>query len=806
MDSKLENNEGRPVLDVVALRDVGIERISRLSGKIWNDYNASDPGITLLEILCFSIMDLGYRMTFDVRDLLTKEGEKNPQYEKAFHEPYQVLSTAPLTINDYRKLILENVKGVKNIWLKAKTKQITLDGIRGGEKHNIEVKGFYDVFVDLQDEKKKEEVLDEVTALLHKNRNLCEDFDLISHVGHVSVGIKADIEVETDGNYDAILSKILQNLSWYISPDLRLYSLDEMLQKGKSISDIFTGPLPKRGYVDMSEMENFEDNHSLYVSDMINIIMQIDGVKGVRHLSFFIQSKDIDCVEIERHKISLKNEFVEKKSFRLLGGNAESKSKACNRIDFLLNDFRFTTSPNSTALPKKTEAEKELEYRLDKDISRNRKLDRYYTVQESLPDIYMVGQEKISDDESNLRKAQRLQLKGYLLFFDQLLADFLMRLNSAKHMLSWEKSKDLREWKDRQQEYLHRILTNADVDDLDKVVGSGYKSFFRKDVFDTELQLKQKDKALNSLLARFNEDFTNYSIMQYILQNSNSTPPEDHRYELICNKSTMLDKLPILGYWRYGAIDYHSKLSLKKASEEDYFDEGNYYAIERNLYIKLGLKSYTPKKKLHPKVKSSKDGIVFIDNRKADFSEAFGLHVYEHNLLLPKKEKVTKGKDSSEDKETTTIDNETFLYQYRDNDRTDYSKDPYSMKVTVALPGWLDIVQNHQFRNIVENTIIEEFPAHIAVKVCWIGPLQMMELEESFEIFLDSIRDKSYNDTELNLLTKEKLKTFIKNLSQLNNVYREAYTTSIKEDTVINKTLLGYATLKGETYKWDSNN
>ena len=224
------------------------------------------------------------------------------------------------------------------------------------------------------------------------------------------------------------------------------------------------------------------------------------------------------------------------------------------------------------------------------------------------------------------------------------------------------------------------------------------------------------------------------------------------------------------------------------------------------MYIKLGLKSYTPKKKLHPKVKSSKDGIVFIDNRKADFSEAFGLHVYEHNLLLPKKEKGTKGKDSSEDKETTTIDNETFLYQYRDNDRTDYSKDPYSMKVTVALPGWLDIVQNHQFRNIVENTIIEEFPAHIAVKVCWIGPLQMMELEESFEIFLDSIRDKSYNDTELNLLTKEKLKTFIKNLSQLNNVYREAYTTSIKEDTVINKTLLGYATLKGETYKWDSNN
>ncbi len=798
MDSKLENNEGRPVLDVAALRDVGIKRISTLGGKIWTDYNASDPGITLLEILCFSIMDLGYRMTFDIRDLLTEEGQKNPQYEKAFHEPYQVLSAAPLTINDYRKLILENVKGVKNVWLKAKTKQIMLsEDVLGGQKCGIEVKGFYDVFVDLQDEKKVE-VLNEVEALLRKNRNLCEDFDTVQSVDHLPVGIEADIEVEADADYDAILSKILRDLSWYVSPDLRLYSLDEMLQKGKSVSDIFTGPLPKRGYVDMSNMEDFEDNHALYVSDMINIVMQINGVKGVRHLRFFVQSKDVNCVKIERHKISLKEDFVGKKVFRLLGGNADLKAKASNRIDFLLNDFRFSISLETKALSQKHETDNELEYRLDKDTSRNRKLDRYYTVQESLPDVYMVGRENISDDESDLRKAQRLQLKGYLFLFDQLLADFLMRLNSAKRMLSWEKSRDLKEWEDRQQEYLHRILTNVDIDDLDKVVGAGYETFFRKDVFDAELLLKQKNKALNSLLARFNEDFVNFSIMQYILQSSNDKTPEDRGYELICNKSTMLDKLPVLGYWRYGAIDYRSELSLKETSEDDGFDDGNYYAIERKLYIKLGIKSYAPQKRLHPKVKSSKEGVVFIDNRKADFSEAFGLHVYEHNLLLPKKEKVTNDKDTSEDSATTTIDNDTFLYQYRDDDRTDYSEDPYSMKVTVVLPGWLDIVQNHQFRDIVENAIIEEFPAHIAVKVCWIDPLQMKELEESFENLLKSLRDKSCDDAEL--------KVFAKKLSQLNNVYREAYATGIKGNVIVNKTLLGYTTLKGETYKWDNNN
>lgn len=796
MDSKLENNERRPVLDVVALRNLGIDRISKLSGKIWTDYNASDPGITLLEILCFSIMDLGYRMTFDIRDLLTEEGQNNPRYKEVFHEPYQVLFAAPLTINDYRKLILENVKGIKNVWLKTKTKRIILSaGICGEQECEIEVKGFYDVFVDLQDKVKEDEVLDEVKAFLNKNRNLCEDFDVVQPVDHLPVGIEADIEVEPGADYEATLTKIIRDLSLYVSPDLALYSLDQMFQKGESVSDIFTGPLPRRGYVDMNEMEDFEDSHTLYVSDMINIIMQIKGVIGVRYLRFFVQSKDINHVNIERHKISLKENSIGKKVFRFLDGNAYSMTEECNKINFLLNDFRFTISLNTEMISPKQEQDNKVEYRFNKDISRNRKFDRYYTIQEDLPDVYMVGRENISDNESELRKAQRLQLKGYLLFFDQLLADFLMRLNSAKYMLSWEKSKNLEEWKNRQQEYLHRILTNNDIDDLDQITSSGYKSFFSKDIFDMEIQLKQKNKALNSLLARFNEDFVNFSIMQYILQSMDEKPSEDREYEQIYNKSVLLDKLPVLGYWRYGAIDYRSELSLKEIEEVDRFDDGNYYAIERKLYIKLGIKSYDPKRKLHPEViKSDKDEVIFVDNRKEDFAEAFGLHVYEHNLLLLKNLDPTTEKSVS--KENVTINEDTFLYQYQDNSGSEFLKDPYSMKVTVVLPGWLDIVQNHQFREIVENAIIEEFPAHIAVKICWIDPLQMMKLEKSFEEFLNSLRNKSTKGTEL--------LQFANNLSQLKNVYQEAFTTEVTSNKLSKKTYLGYTTLHSETYKWNN--
>lgn len=798
MDNKLENNDNRPVLDVNALRNLGIERIRQLSGSIWNDYNASDPGITIIEALCFSIMDLGYRMTFDIRDLLTEEGFKNPLYKSAFYEPYRVLSSAPLTIDDYRKLILENIQGVKNVWLRNVEKEVTVPKEISGGK--VSVKGFYEVFVDLDekevfvdlDEKerktKKEEKEKEIEILLHKNRNLCEDFVSINTVEQIPVGIEASIEVEPDVDYVKVIREITKNIAGYVSPELHLYSIEEMLEKGKSVSDIFTGPLPIKGYVDMDEIENMQDNRTLYASDVINIIMQVEGVSGVRELRFFVKNDDVKYVNIESHKISLKEECVGKEVFRFVENNAVADKNGSynglyNNIDFFLNDFRFSISLTTSEIRKETKKERRINYVFDKDTSKNRNFDQYFTFQDSLPNVYLVGRESISSSETDLRKAQRLQLKGYLLFFDQLLADFLMRLNSAKYVLSWEKSKNLEEWNKRQLTYLHRILTNEDVNDLKNVVDPSYEADFKEEVYDEERELKHKSRALNSLLARFGEDFVNFSIMQFISQSESDKSVKDKEYELICSKSSLLDKLPILGYRRAGAIDYHSELSLDDDFDGVGFDDGNYYPIERKLSIKFGLETYNPMKELHPKLTnkrlhpddaSEKETIVFNDNRKMDYHETFGLHVIEHNLLLP--------------------DNENdFLYLYKDERNRDYSEDPYSMMVTVVLPGWLDIVQNHQFRDVVENAIAEEFPAHIAVKICWIGPLQMYRLEKAYFQFLDEKAD--------GIVKTKALHDLVDALSKMKNIYHKV---QLSDNNKTNKTLLGYSTLESTEFKWSN--
>ncbi|MEM6726783.1 MAG: hypothetical protein AAF598_22285, partial [Bacteroidota bacterium] len=50
--------------DYAFLRAEGIRLAQQLSGKIWTDYNHHDPGVTLLEQLCYALTDLGYRTDF----------------------------------------------------------------------------------------------------------------------------------------------------------------------------------------------------------------------------------------------------------------------------------------------------------------------------------------------------------------------------------------------------------------------------------------------------------------------------------------------------------------------------------------------------------------------------------------------------------------------------------------------------------------------------------------------------------------------------------------------------------------------
>ena len=91
--------------DYKRLLELGIQHIESMSGKIWTDYNAHDPGITILEVLCYAITELGYRCDYEVKDLLTPPPGGN--IVQQFSGLAASASNAPLTINDFRKVLID---------------------------------------------------------------------------------------------------------------------------------------------------------------------------------------------------------------------------------------------------------------------------------------------------------------------------------------------------------------------------------------------------------------------------------------------------------------------------------------------------------------------------------------------------------------------------------------------------------------------------------------------------------------------------------------------------------------------------
>src|SRR5262245_62103054 len=97
-------------LSYTFLRSEGIKYIQQLAGHIWTDHNTHDPGITILEQLCYAVTDLSYRIDKNIQALL---GRNNASSYTGLYSAATILTTNPVTLQDIRKWVID-VDGVKN--------------------------------------------------------------------------------------------------------------------------------------------------------------------------------------------------------------------------------------------------------------------------------------------------------------------------------------------------------------------------------------------------------------------------------------------------------------------------------------------------------------------------------------------------------------------------------------------------------------------------------------------------------------------------------------------------------------------
>lgn len=464
-----KHNSGFPdYLDFEKLRTEGIDHLGRLAGKIWTDHNVHDPGITILEALCYALLDLGYRTNLPAEDIFSRNPEDGSP-EDNFFTPAQILSCNPLTVTDYRKLLID-IPGVRNAWLHIADDQKDICR-RGNDATHANgnygcveyLNGLYHVSIELEENADEQAVVDLVRKTLMAHRNFCEDFVDIRVLCHLEVGVCVEVELEENADVESTFLSMAEKLQGFLNPAPAFYTLQQLLDKGRPIEDIFAGRphniTASHGFVDTEEFLKLELKKEVHLSDVYDVLFEVPGVKAIRNLRLR-DCKDIKGGQGVKWKMPLPVNHIPVLSLACSGFRF---SKSGLQVAFDAQKYDALNLADNNGKILYSAPSPYLDLVVPSGVYRNDLAD-YYSIQNDFPKVYGIAEGGLPDTAPAERKAQALQLKGYLLFFDQLLANYLAQLQNIRALFALSASGN----KEKQHTYFLNTLES--VPDLNKLL------------------------------------------------------------------------------------------------------------------------------------------------------------------------------------------------------------------------------------------------------------------------------------------------------------------------------------------------
>lgn len=551
--------EQHPSLNFEFLRSAGIALIQQMAGKTWTDYNLHDPGITILEQLCYGITDLAYRTDFPIRDLLANEKGIIDYRKNSFFLKEDILTINPVTINDYRKVIIDGIDEIENVWLYPLLSSYSKNALHGLYRMVVQVRRETAEKL-LSENKTNEDIIGLVRDCYMSKRNLCEDLvKEIIVLKPVQVTIEAGIQVQPQAMPEEVLAQIYHQLEKSLNQPVRYYTEKEMLEQGYTIDEIYSGPFLKKGFIPDRELN--ERKTLVDPTELIKTISQIDGVLSVKKLRIVDGRNEkyskpyeidefsfplLDIKSSEQHIKLYKDSFevpVKRPVFRsILQKIRESEDRS------FISSF-YSSSKN-----------------LVKGKYRNN--ERYHSIQHQFPRIYGIGSEGLVADASDQRKAQAKQLKAYLLFFEQIMADYLSQLANISDVFSADVNTkgsstyhnnplyDVPGIQDLLKAYTARSSEGAySWEAFKKDRNNGYRTALNTAAETDATYSDRKNRLFDHLFARFNEFITAYPVQLYSSLYESNSPEERVNSELKW-KSDMLKNLAAAGSGRVRAVNY----------------------------------------------------------------------------------------------------------------------------------------------------------------------------------------------------------------------------------------------------------
>lgn len=861
-----------PVRNYNLLREEGLQHIQLLSRRMWTDYNIHDPGITSLELLSYAITDLGYRISQPLPDLLERSpqellAEENAlaaaetEEEKAalktpptFPTASQVLPTRPVTVEDYRRLLID-IDGIRNAWLLPDQCRYAINCERSRlefpqknqpqQKQRIDLKGLYHVLLELEetvtDSEQREQLKQQAWQLLQAKRNLCEDFTGIKLVQQRPFVLCAEIELAPDAEVELTEARVFRAVQQFLTPPVRFYSLQQLLEKGVPVETIFEGPLLQNGFLAADELAASQIRQSINLSEVLQEIMRVEGVQAVRDIVIapsgapLPEDEDSWVIPVWKEGEAAVQPVISVECSRLVFYKDMLPFRAdYGRVEALLakleSDERTSAYPGSEDLPIPT--------------GRYRNSGAYQSFQNHYPRTYGISGSGLPDSATTERKAQARQLQAYLLFFDQVLANYFAQLGSVRQLFSLDPA-------------IGRSYFTQLVDGVDGATDLyADPARLAEDIQtlseDESTFLARRNLFLDHLLARFAENFNEYVWTMYAHDRSNAGS------EAARAKCEFLRDYPELSANRGGAFNY----GLSK----DLWDTDNISGLSRRLGRLLGIRNLKRRNLANLKLdiyderdadelkeyrfrirddRPGRDGKIllssswkFLDSRDArrEMHRVLGYALTRSNYQLRVARdgrfyfNLTDGAGDilarrieyfeTEAERDAAIDRILDLLQDRFSDeglflvehlllRPQHTElplseerpatflpictggdcsnvtyiDPYSCRISIVLPAWPSRFADMDFRHFVEKTIRQETPAHILPKICWVDRKQMAGFERTYQRWLKVTFGNARGDKQ------QLLAEMVDALSNLRSVYPEA--TLADCDFILDRTVLG---------------
>lgn len=857
------NTHTNTPIDPQHLYNEGIDQLIELSSEVWTDYNKHDPGVTFLEVLSYLLTELNYKTDWPIADILV-DGMSNSQMQEKqdllnmhFPAANEVLPSAPLTLRDYRKL-LADILNVNNAWVVPYSVSLYHDStnnsvtrsVRKGKTITIlEVKGGYKVKLLLANgltQVEKNVAIEAATQCLHANRNLCEWFDTPEIIAKQNFIVCAEIEIEAKANPLDVSAAIWLAIQEYLQkpiphllPETTLEAIPQDIPQDipQSIDwaqTLFNGPLLQHGYISDEALAASDLRTQIRLSDIINIVMDIQGVVAVSELTInpegLTQALDDPwLVPVDANK-------------------QPSLSPQKGNLAFFKRELPiFYDKPSALSLYRKLlketqqTAQKQAVYDLSVKTAQSRAVLDYHSVQWDLPAVYGLSEAGLPGDTPELRKAMVLQLRGFLSFFDQTAANFLAQTHHLRDLLSLNK--------DELRSYFSQLPSS--IKDWQKLYGNEPQASRKLHalISDSALDLDRRNRFLDFMVARFGEDMTGLTDIMLNAFEPSLRKTLDYKIDFhkgiesisanrgiahnISLKKEVWNSLNVSGLatrlCRLLGIANHSRRNLsdivfdkyteidKNPNDEFRFRVRNKvdnkillssstnYATkadatkEMRLAILLGMEDsfYAVAKATNGKYFFNiVDDSAKVVARRIEFFETLdevnsairqcidylninysneGMYIIEQSLLLP---------ESDADPSLPVCI----------EDGCEECADPYSYQIHIVLMGFGKRLGNMDFRRYCEGVIRSEVPAHIMPKVCWIDKDNMAQLEKAYKNWLAIKHGASSVDAS------KKKQALINALAQIHNLYPVEQLHDCESDEtgfVIGRTALG--TLKEST-------